>query len=154
MFHGLIPIALWSQLLVTVADGPPTIDIQKLCRASANALFSVSSNPAAIDSCISDEQAAREQLTKSWESFSAGDRSFCVLPREYLPSYIEWLTCLQMERDVKKIRTGQSPGQSATEHQDQPPEQSQEHTEPNAPLRSLRSRPAHVPHVAVRKSKL
>jgi hypothetical protein len=27
----------------------------------------------------------------------------------YLPSYVEWLTCLEMERDVKKMSLGQQP---------------------------------------------
>jgi hypothetical protein len=27
----------------------------------------------------------------------------------YLPSYVEWLTCLEMERDVRKMRLGEPP---------------------------------------------
>jgi hypothetical protein len=26
----------------------------------------------------------------------------------YLPSYVEWLTCLEMERDVRKMNVGQA----------------------------------------------
>jgi hypothetical protein len=26
----------------------------------------------------------------------------------YLPSYVEWLTCLEMERDVRKMRQGRA----------------------------------------------
>jgi len=27
-----------------------------------------------------------------------------VLPRDYLPSYVEWLTCLEMTGDVRRMR--------------------------------------------------
>ena len=55
-----------------------------------------------LDVCLSSEQAAREQIVKDWATFSAADKTQCVQPSVYLPSYIEWLTCLEMETYVRK----------------------------------------------------
>ena len=30
--------------------------------------------------------------------------------KAYLPSYVEWLTCLEMERDVRNLRREPTPG--------------------------------------------
>src|SRR6202051_4552009 len=46
-------------------SGPPKIDIQKTCRESSSALLGLTDNPKQdLDSCISDEQVAHEQITK------------------------------------------------------------------------------------------
>ena len=55
-----------------------------------------------LTGCLSSEQAAREQLTKQWATYSPTEKAQCVQPSVYLPSYIEWLTCLEMEEDLRK----------------------------------------------------
>jgi hypothetical protein len=92
------------------ASALPSIDIQKACRAAADG--SLGGNVEAFDSCISDEQEAREKLAKGWTTFSARDKARCVLPAEYLPNYTEWLVCLEMERDLRKIRQQQAEEQT------------------------------------------
>jgi hypothetical protein len=57
-----------------------------------------------LDICVRGEEAARQQLTKDWGTYKAADKTLCVQPKVYLPSYMEWLTCLEMERDVTKAR--------------------------------------------------
>jgi hypothetical protein len=92
--------------------GPlPSIDMEKMCRASAAAPFA--DNTATFDICISDEQSAREKMVEDWSNIPARDKARCVLPGEYLPGYIEWLTCLEMERDYRKIRQQQPDEQLA-----------------------------------------
>ena len=108
MFLPFAPLVLGSQLVIAVADGVPTIDIQKTCKAAAV----VTAGPSAqtdIDNCVSSEQKARDQLVKDWAQYAAADKTRCVQagPRVYLPSYIEWLTCLEMETAVKKMRQEQ-----------------------------------------------
>src|SRR5262245_29446149 len=108
MYVPFVPIVLGSQLLVAVADGVPTIDIQNTCKAAA----AVTLGPSAqtdINICVSSEQKARDQLVKDWAQYAAADKTRCVQygPRVYLPSYIEWLTCLEMETAVKKMRQEQ-----------------------------------------------
>jgi hypothetical protein len=108
MFLPFAPILLGSQLVIAAADGVPTIDIQKTCKAAAV----VTAGPSAqtdINICVSSEQKARDQLVKDWAQYAAADKARCVQsgPRVYLPSYIEWLTCLEMETAVKKMRQEQ-----------------------------------------------
>jgi hypothetical protein len=89
--------------------GLPTIDIQKGCRAAEvelTALFGTQSD--AYKSCLNDEQTARDELVKNWDNFSASIKARCVQPGEYLPSYVEWQTCLEMTRDVMKMRASAS----------------------------------------------
>jgi hypothetical protein len=90
-------------------SGPPTIDIQRTCRESSIALLGLTDNPKGdLDSCLSDEQAAREQLTKDWASYPALAKSTCVNPNEYLPGYVEWQACIEMTRDVIQLRKDQA----------------------------------------------
>lgn len=93
-----------------VVGRPPHVDIQKTCRATGSALFSNTGDTTKdLNICMSDEQAAREQMIKNWATYPVRDKSFCAQRAEYLPSYIEWLTCFELERELKTIRTGQSP---------------------------------------------
>jgi hypothetical protein len=80
----------------------PNLDIQKICRASEAAPFA--DGVSTVDSCVSDELAAREELDEKWVNIPATDKAHCVLPAEYLPGYVEWLTCLEMEREFRIIR--------------------------------------------------
>jgi hypothetical protein len=89
----------------TSADPFPGIDVQKMCRASEAVSFADSTQT--FDVCMSDERAARDRLVEDWANVPARDKARCVLPTEYLPSYVEWLTCLEMERELKKIRQTQ-----------------------------------------------
>ena len=108
MFLPFAPLVLGSQLVIAVADGVPTIDMQKTCKAAAV----VTAGPSAqtdINICVSSEQKARDQLVKDCAQYAAADKTRCVQsgPRVYLPSYIEWLTCLEIETAVKRMRQEQ-----------------------------------------------
>ena len=63
-----------------------------------------------MSGCLQSEQAARESIAKQWAQFIAVDRSRCINTKGYLPSYVEWLTCLEMERDVRNLRREPTPG--------------------------------------------
>ena len=91
-----------------VAQGLPTINIEASCRASTKAVFEAlgDSSLATFKGCMEHENAARSQLLEKWNSFPAADRSLCVNPKVYMPSYAEWLTCLEMRQDVRKIPKG------------------------------------------------
>ena len=88
--------------------GLPKLNIESSCRASANAVSaSTGTTSDTLDSCVSDENDARKQLEKDWAMYQASDKARCIQPKEYTPSYIEWLTCLEMNRDVRVTRKGQ-----------------------------------------------
>ena len=86
--------------------GPPTIDIQKTCRENVNALGTILGGEIGqnMSVCLMDEQAARDQLVKNWATYPAIAKALCVQPKEYLPGYVEWQACLDMTRDVLKLR--------------------------------------------------
>jgi hypothetical protein len=94
----------------------PTVDIELTCRRAADAMVALLGGSTArndFDICLSSERTARDELAKDWANFSAADKAQCLQPQVYLPSYIEWQTCLQMERDVRTLR-GNAPPPSAT----------------------------------------
>jgi hypothetical protein len=51
-----------------------------------------------------DQQAARDQLVKNWTTYPGLAKERCVQPQESRSAYVEWLTCIEMTRDVLKMR--------------------------------------------------
>jgi len=104
-------ILLAAASAAAAKDGSlPNIDLEKVCRASEkeiNAVFT-DINRDVFAACMSDEKAARERLIKDWATFSTSDKARCVAPRDYLPSYVEWSTCIEMTRDVRRMRKEQA----------------------------------------------
>jgi hypothetical protein len=91
-------------------SGPPTIDIQRTCRESSSALIGLTGSDSqdTFSSCMNDEQTARDQLVKDWATYPAPAKALCVQPKEYLPGYVEWQSCLEMTRDVLNLRKEQA----------------------------------------------
>jgi|SRR5712671_894633 len=83
--------------------GLRAIDIRKTCQTSAD-ISGHAFDQRAYDSCLRDELAARDAIVKQWKDFLPPDKASCIKPDVYLPSYIEWLTCLELHRDVRKLR--------------------------------------------------
>ena len=102
-FTVFVPIALGSHLLAAAAGGLPSIDIEKNCRESSNALYG-STTANIFNSCVEDEKEAGAKLTKDWAIFPAADKARCVHAAIYLPSYVEWLTCIEGESTLRRIR--------------------------------------------------
>jgi len=85
----------------------PSIDIQKTCQAAAGAMVSLmggTTNEQDVNACLDSEQKARDQIVKDRATYASADKKQCMRTDAYLPSYVEWLTCLEMERDVRKMR--------------------------------------------------
>jgi hypothetical protein len=87
--------------------GPPKLNTEYNCRASEKALSAATGATSDTLACISDENDARKTLEKDWATYPASDRAQCIQPKEYTPGYVEWLTCLEMDRDVRVLRKGQ-----------------------------------------------
>jgi hypothetical protein len=102
-FTAFGPIALVSHLLVAAAGGLPSIDIQKNCRESSNALYGNATEDV-FNSCVEDEKDAGAKLAKDWAILPAADKARCVHAAIYLPSYVEWLTCIEGESTLRRIR--------------------------------------------------
>ena len=84
----------------------PTIDIRETCTAAAKVSVSLSSPGGAgdLDICMKSETEAQQQLAKNWSTFQQSDRAGCIQTGVYLPSYIEWLTCFEMNKVVREMR--------------------------------------------------
>jgi hypothetical protein len=95
--------------VVAKDDGVPTIDLEKRCRESQRTTEKMVGNPlpGAFEVCMRTERAARELLVKVWETVPESVKAQCAQPRAYSPSYVEWVTCGEMERDVRKLRKEQ-----------------------------------------------
>jgi hypothetical protein len=105
MLISLVPVVLGSQVLIAAA-ALPSIDLQRLCHGSERTMGSRSEDSVRIfDSCMSDEQEAREQLLKNWVTYPSSDRALCMRVTDYLPSYVEWITCAEMAKDLRRIRS-------------------------------------------------
>jgi hypothetical protein len=96
--------------------GPPTIDIEKLCRGDMDAVREVftAGDLQGMDTCVTDERAAREQLFKSWATYPASAKAACVQPQEYLSGYVEWQTCIEMTQAVLELRKRQEAAPGTT----------------------------------------
>ena len=70
-----------------------------------------------VQICLETENKARQQLLKDWSTFQASDRAGCIQPNVYLPSYVEWLTCIEMNKSVREAR-GQGRAMSETVNPD------------------------------------
>jgi hypothetical protein len=84
----------------------PSVDIRETCKAAAKVSLSLSSPGSGgdLDICMKSETEAQQQLAKNWSTFQASDRSGCIQTGVYLPSYIEWLTCFEMNKVVREMR--------------------------------------------------
>jgi len=92
--------------LVAASTGLPTIDIETTCRESERAIASIfgPGTQQTFVSCMKQENDARAQIVKDWQGYPAGGRRRCVNTTGYMPSYVEWLTCLEMEQSVDALR--------------------------------------------------
>ena len=88
---------------------PPSI-FEKTCKAAAGAMVSLMGGTTTeqdVKACLDSEQKARDQIVKDHATYSSADKKQCMRTDVYLPSYVEWLTCLEMERDVRKMERDQ-----------------------------------------------
>jgi hypothetical protein len=84
----------------------PTIDIRATCQAAGKVTMSLNSPGSGgdLDICMKSETDAQQLMTKNWSTFDPSDRAGCIQPKVYLPSYIEWLTCFEMNKVVREMR--------------------------------------------------
>jgi hypothetical protein len=104
---GLLCLSLATPGVASAAsNGVPTADIATTCRTSEKALIAIfgAETQQNFQSCMTSEKEAREQIVKNWQNFPAGARQRCVITTGYMPSYVEWLTCLEMEQQVNEAR--------------------------------------------------
>jgi hypothetical protein len=92
------------------ADNVPVLDIEPVCRGIAQQGGSSFHDPEVAkqkQNCLESEKQVREELAKQWSSFSATDKNACIKEATMGgdSSYTELLTCLEMARDARNLRT-------------------------------------------------
>ncbi len=79
--------------------GVPALDVKTSCSDAQK--FSSDDGKSAFKGCMQDEANARTELSKRWATFRPKDRQDCVEQgRTPSPSYVEVLTCLEMNTDA------------------------------------------------------
>lgn len=94
-------------ILMLLAASVPNADPKKICQNARTAALP-EDKASAYDSCVHDEQAARDQLQQKWSKFSASARATCAEPQASMMSYVEMLTCLEMQSG-SDFTTGKQP---------------------------------------------
>jgi hypothetical protein len=92
-----LPIVILAALHpMPVADTAPNFDIARECK------FEGGIKPTQ-ERCAADEAQARNQLQNEWKQFGPDAKKQCnqETTADDSPSYVELLTCLEMERDVR-----------------------------------------------------
>ena len=107
-------LLLGLRVTVAVADGPPKLDVTTTCDAAARySIVAGRDNEA----CLGDEREAERAIAQNWSKYNADDKTQCVgtVTTGGPPSYVELLSCLEIMRDAKDSREGNS-----LERSDQP----------------------------------
>ena len=103
-----------GHLLIAVVDKVPDLNFEPICREGAAEIKGAKDDSAV---CMTDEKAARDELAKKWSGFDAADRSRCIRmsTNNRTASYVEVLTCLELDQDARKLRPGAISGIAAPE---------------------------------------
>jgi hypothetical protein len=95
-----LPIIILTSLHPTaMADAVPKFEIARECQGEGG-------TKEMQQRCADDEAQARDQLQTEWIQFTPGAKSQCLqeTSMDGTPSYVEFLTCLEMERDARVER--------------------------------------------------
>jgi hypothetical protein len=95
-----LPIIILTSLHpIPIADVVPKFDIARECQNEGG-------DKEIQTRCADDEAQARNRLQAEWTQFTFGARKLCMQETNMdgTPSYVEFVTCLEMERDARTER--------------------------------------------------
>jgi DNA repair exonuclease SbcCD ATPase subunit len=98
------------------SDDVPTLDVRPVCRGIASQSgLEAGLQRTSFEQCVQSEQTVREQLKKEWSTFTTADKSHCVTLAKTggESSYTELITCLEMARDVRALRSAEAASSGA-----------------------------------------
>ena len=108
-FAPAIAIAMIMPAILSArSDDIPTLDVRPVCRGIAKqGELDAGLQQTSFEQCVQSEQATREQIKNEWSGFSTADKSHCVALAKTggESSYTELLTCMEMARDVRALRS-------------------------------------------------
>ena len=99
---ALLPLIFTASHLVLAAD-VPRLNIEPSCRAAADS--KVFQDNRTIDACLRDEEQARRDLERVWNTYAAADQARCLRLANQggAPSYVELFTCLQVAKASQEL---------------------------------------------------
>ena len=102
-------IFLFANLAAAAQDARfPHLDTQKLCRSRAKSTEEMMGDKSVtaktFDTCMRSEKEARDALVAAWKDIPATYKASCVKPEVFSASYAEWISCLELNIDVKSLR--------------------------------------------------
>ena len=102
-------VLLMTAISAARSDQIPVLNVQQVCRGIAQQGMDPSETGGpdlAMSQCMASEQEVRGELVKAWSTFVSADKQHCT--REATmggeASYTDLITCLEMARDVRKMR--------------------------------------------------
>ena len=109
---ALVALSFALQPAIALADGPPKLNVVPSCKAAARGAISAGRDQ---EACMTDERTAENSLAQGWSKYNAADKIQCVgnVMTGGPASYVELLSCLEIMRDAKAIREGESLAQPA-----------------------------------------
>ncbi len=85
-----------------LASGVPELDIGPTCRGVLQLGPGLARD---VEGCKASENAARDELKQKWDRYSGAQQGHCTRLSTLggLPSYIELLTCLEIDEAAKNL---------------------------------------------------
>jgi hypothetical protein len=116
MTAAILVLIFGTHAAMAAPSGPPTVDIETTCRTSEAELLKLfgDNTIATYDACMKQEKDALASMRKDWASYSGDAKSQCIQTKNYMPSYVEWLTCLEMQVVLKDLRAKEADNQNST----------------------------------------
>jgi hypothetical protein len=98
-------LAIIALLLLDVSSScaaPPKLDVRTTCRRTQP--LSGGGEQSAYQGCMRDEADAQRELAKTWSTFTPSSQAICVQETKIggAPSYVEVLTCLQLDKQARQ----------------------------------------------------
>jgi hypothetical protein len=107
-------------LLAALGASIPQANINKIC-ASSQVDMLPEDRASALRGCVGDETSARDQLRGEWGRYSAADKVNCAETPGMQFSYVELLTCLEMQRGGNFVPRSQAGSPLPTPKPPSPP---------------------------------
>lgn len=109
--HSIVIVALATFIISSQAARShefPVLNVKPLCHGiTEQSSLQEGFQTVTFDQCMRAEQDDRKSMIQEWSTFSSGDRKHCVAEATMGgdSSYTDLLTCLEMARDVRKLKS-------------------------------------------------
>jgi hypothetical protein len=107
---SVLAFSLMLPVLPASSAEIPVLNVVPLCRGIINQgadPLQAGEGTVTLKQCLAAEQGDRETMIKEWSTFSEVDKKHCTAEATMggESSYTDLVTCLEMARDVKKLKS-------------------------------------------------